>query len=121
MLAPPGSSGREVRMRRTVLCAVGLLLLNGSAHAQEAIPPRAGLEDVVARIEAFVKLEMAAKDLPAVSIALVEGKSVVWARGFGLARPKEKVAATAATVHRVGSVSKLFTDIAVMRLVDRGA
>src|SRR5207302_8403853 len=48
------------------------------------------------------------------------GQAVVWARGFGLADPKAKRPATAETVYRVGSVSKLFTDLAVMRLVERG-
>src|SRR5262249_45419220 len=41
-------------------------------------------------------------------------------RGFGVAKSRGKVAATADTVYRVGSVSKLFTDIAVMQLVERG-
>jgi CubicO group peptidase (beta-lactamase class C family)/D-alanyl-D-alanine dipeptidase len=63
---------------------------------------------------------MSLQGLPAVSMALVEGPTVVWARGFGLARPKEGVAATGGTVYRIGSVSKLFTDLAVMQLVERG-
>ena len=78
------------------------------------------LEEAVGRIETFIREEMKVHGLPAVSIALVEGKRVVWARGFGLARPKEGVEATAETVYRVGSVSKLFTDLAVMQLVERG-
>jgi CubicO group peptidase (beta-lactamase class C family) len=45
---------------------------------------------------------------------------VVWARGFGIANPKDSTPATARTVYRVGSVSKLFTDIGVMQLVERG-
>ena len=51
-------------------------------------------------------------------VALVDGSRVVWARGFGWADSAAKVPATAATVYRVGSVSKLFTDIAVMQLVE---
>src|SRR5688500_10097950 len=71
-------------------------------------------------IERFIAHEMADKQLPALSIALVDGDRVVWARGFGFANPLDSVRATARTVYRVGSVSKLFTDIAVMRLVERG-
>jgi CubicO group peptidase (beta-lactamase class C family)/D-alanyl-D-alanine dipeptidase len=108
--------------RRTVLYACGLLVAawSGLASGQAAVPPRAGLEEAARRLERFILEEMKAQDLPAVSIALVEGKRVVWARGFGLARPKEKVPADAETVYRVGSVSKLFTDLAVMGLVERG-
>jgi len=36
------------------------------------------------------------------------------------ADPEKKIPATADTVHRIGSVSKLFTDLAVMQMVERG-
>jgi CubicO group peptidase (beta-lactamase class C family)/D-alanyl-D-alanine dipeptidase len=91
------------------------------AGAQAVIdPPReyAALADSLTR---FITHEMADKDLPALSIALVVDSVTVWAHGFGVARPGDSVPATAETVYRVGSVSKLFTDIAVMRLVTRGA
>ena len=100
---------------------VGLIVAwSASAMGQESVPPRAGLEQVAGRVEAFIRELMEVQDLPAVSIAVVEGPRVVWARGFGLAKPKEGVAATASTVYRVGSVSKLFTDLAVMQLVEEG-
>ncbi|HEY8470807.1 MAG TPA: serine hydrolase domain-containing protein, partial [Longimicrobiales bacterium] len=79
-----------------------------------AIEPPSRYAAAVHSIEALIEHEMRDKGLPAVSIALVDDQEVVWARGFGLARPEEGVAATAQTVYRVGSVSKLFTDIAVM-------
>jgi len=74
----------------------------------------------IVAIEQFISHEMVDKDLPAISIALVDDQQVVWAKGFGFADPVKKVPATAETVYRVGSVSKLFTDIAVMQLVEQG-
>ncbi|MBA3715147.1 MAG: serine hydrolase [Pyrinomonadaceae bacterium] len=71
-------------------------------------------------IERLITHEMADKDLPALSIALVDDQQIVWAKGFGFTDPKSKKPATAETVYRVGSVSKLFTDIAVMQLVEQG-
>jgi CubicO group peptidase (beta-lactamase class C family)/D-alanyl-D-alanine dipeptidase len=76
---------------------------------------------VASVLERFITHEMADKGLPALSIALVDGQTVVWARGFGFANPRDSTPATARTVYRVGSVSKLFTDIGVMQLVERGA
>jgi CubicO group peptidase (beta-lactamase class C family)/D-alanyl-D-alanine dipeptidase len=67
----------------------------------------------------FIETEMMNKGLPALSIVLVDDQEIVWARGFGMADPELEVPATANTVYRVGSVSKLFTDIAVMQLVER--
>ncbi len=58
--------------------------------------------------------------LPALSIALVDNQQVVWAEGFGMADAARKVPATADTIYRVGSVSKLFTDTAIMQLVEKG-
>ena len=91
-----------------------------AAPAAERIEPRADYRAVAAALEVFIAREMADKRLPAVSVALVDGAETVWARGFGFARPEDSVPATARTVYRVGSVSKLFTDIAIMRLVERG-
>ena len=71
-------------------------------------------------LERFIAHEMADKDLPALSIALVDDQKIVWSKGFGFADPKKKVPATSETLYRVGSVSKLFTDIAVMQLVEQG-
>lgn len=74
----------------------------------------------IAQIERLIEHEMEDKGLPAVSIALVEDQQVVWSKGFGYADPGRKQPATPHTVYRVGSVSKLFTDIGVMQLVERG-
>jgi len=103
---------------------LALLMACGSAAWATGpdVEPGPAFAASAARIEAFIRAEMEAQGLPAVSIAVVRGKEFLWARGFGQARPGpgSGVPATAATVYRVGSVSKLFTDLAVMRLVDDG-
>lgn len=88
---------------------------------RDTVPPADGYAAIAAALEKVVAAEMEDKKLPAVSIALVEKERVVWARGFGFADPEKKRPATAETVYRVGSVSKLFTDIGVMRLAAKGA
>lgn len=85
-----------------------------------AAPARGQYADVIARVEALIRHEMAAKELPALSIALIDDQRIVWARGLGFADPGRKVPATENTIYRVGSVSKLFTDIAIMQLAERG-
>ena len=54
------------------------------------------------------------------SVALVDDKGIIWAKGFGWADKKNNVAATAETVYRVASISKLFTSTAVMQLAEQG-
>jgi D-alanyl-D-alanine dipeptidase/CubicO group peptidase (beta-lactamase class C family) len=94
------------------------------ASAQTAVdsvapPPRYAA--AVRVLERFIAHEMTDKHLPALSISLVSDQTVIWARGFGVANPADSTPATARTVYRVGSVSKLFTDIAAMQLVERNA
>lgn len=71
-------------------------------------------------LSAFIDREIKDKDIPAVSIALVDGDATVLAKGFGHADVERTRQATAASVYRVGSISKLFTDVAVMQLVAAG-
>jgi CubicO group peptidase (beta-lactamase class C family) len=54
------------------------------------------------------------------SIALVDDQHIVWSGGFGYADQEQKIPATAETLYRVGSISKLFTDTAAMQLVEQG-
>ncbi len=68
----------------------------------------------------FLQKEMELKQIPALSIALVDGKRSVWLKGFGFEDKDRTVPATAKTIYRVGSVSKLFTDIGIMQLVEKG-
>lgn len=107
--------------RRLLALAVALSawLSPSALRAQAEVPPAAGYEGVASALERLIEHEIDDKDLPAVSIALVDDQRIVWARGFGHANPADGTAATAETVHRVGSVSKLFTDIGIMQLVER--
>jgi CubicO group peptidase (beta-lactamase class C family)/D-alanyl-D-alanine dipeptidase len=96
------------------------LLLAAPAWAAN-VSPEKPYQAAAAELRRFIAREMQDKELPAVSIVLVDGQRVVWAEGFGLADPVKKVQATADTVYRIGSVSKLFTDIAIMQQVEKSA
>jgi CubicO group peptidase (beta-lactamase class C family)/D-alanyl-D-alanine dipeptidase len=84
------------------------------------VAPRQDYAAIARTLEPFIQRELADKQLPAISIALVDDQQIVWAQGFGLADPETHANATAGTIYRAGSVSKLFTDIGIMQLVERG-
>ena len=86
----------------------------------ETIPAEGAHAEIALALTALIEHEMRDKQIPGLSIALVDGDKTVWARGFGSVDAPVGTAATANTVHRVGSVSKLFTDIGVMQLVEQG-
>jgi CubicO group peptidase (beta-lactamase class C family)/D-alanyl-D-alanine dipeptidase len=92
-----------------------------AARAQARVEAEGRYAAVARALEPMIEWERRTKGIPAISIALVDDQQVVWARGFGLEGIADSVPATAETVYRVGSVSKLFTDLAIMQQVERGA
>jgi CubicO group peptidase (beta-lactamase class C family)/D-alanyl-D-alanine dipeptidase len=112
-------------MMQRIWCATLLVAVAArGARAQapvDSVAPPPRYAPAVRALERFIAHEMTDKNLPALSIALVSDQTVIWARGFGVANPADSTRATARTVYRVGSVSKLFTDIAAMQLVERKA
>ncbi len=91
---------------RTIL--LYLLFIN-SAFSQQFIKS----------LEEYIKYELNDKKLPAISIAIIDSDKTIYANGFGFEDSKKTKSASANTVYRVGSVSKLFTDIAIMQLVEK--
>src|ERR1700687_5754382 len=106
--------------RRTEVAIVFGALFVGSAWGQAEVRAPLKYSAAVRTLEKLIAHEVADKQLPALSIALVDDQTIVWAKGFGFADPEKKTPATPETVYRVGSVSKLFTDIGIMQLAERG-
>ncbi len=73
-----------------------------------------------ARAAAFVDSLRNALGIPAMSATVIDDGQVALSRGFGLANITAATPATPETRFRVGSVSKLFTAVALMRLVEQG-
>jgi serine beta-lactamase-like protein LACTB len=82
--------------------------------------PPAKYSDAIRAIDTLVERERTDAGIPGLSIAVVEDQTVVWAKGFGHADLARLRRASPETIYRVGSVSKLFTDMAVMQLVEEG-
>ncbi|MCB4781788.1 MAG: beta-lactamase family protein, partial [Sulfurovum sp.] len=68
----------------------------------------------------YIKEQMNDKDLVGLSVALVDDQKIVWSEGFGYADKEKGIKATPQTRYRAGSITKLFTDMAVMKLVEEG-
>lgn len=105
-----------------VLLVFGASFLFGASFAQgqDSVPAEPAYGRTAAAVSRFIVHEMADKNIPGLSIALVDDQRIVWARGFGLARVGDSTPASAETVYRVGSVTKLFTALAVMQEVEQG-
>ena len=67
----------------------------------------------------YILKEMKSNHVVGLSIALIDDQDVIWADGFGYADKNNGIEATPKTIYRVGSVSKLFTSLAVMQLEEK--
>ena len=72
--------------------------------------------EVFEQLESFILREMEAFDIPAVGFSLVKDNEIKWQKGFGWQNSEQTIQASSDTVFRVGSVSKLFTAVAIMQL-----
>jgi CubicO group peptidase (beta-lactamase class C family) len=70
-------------------------------------------------IDAFVAEQMRRLNIPGAALAIVEGDRIVHQRGFGRARPNGE-APSPQTPFFIGSLTKSFTALAVMQLVESG-
>ncbi len=98
---------------------LGLFLLSACSIAGLA-QQRTGLAEKLARIEQVVQEELQKNGAPGAAVAIEQDGKVVFAKGFGYADVENKVPFTAQTVSRIGSISKTFTALALMQLVEQG-
>lgn len=90
------------------------LLQPGVAQA-EAAP----LAVDTARIDKFVEMMREKLDIPGVAVGIVQGDQTVYTKGYGISGPDGQPV-TAQTPFILGSVSKSFTALAIMQLVEQG-
>ncbi len=101
-----------MRLLRTIL----LVLLASPGLADDEAPAPETLDELIEAIEAVVE----EKKVPSVGLALVDESGPVWVGAFGEADLDSARAATADTMYRIGSVSKMFVSLAVLLLVEEG-
>lgn len=101
-------------LRKTLCAALGLALSSVAALAQ---PAALDLESLDQRLTEIVETQ----GVVGASVAIADAEGVIFARGYGYADQEAGLQASADTPFRAGSVSKLFTALATMRLVETGA
>ncbi len=72
----------------------------------------------MAAVDAYVQAEMRADRVPGLALAIVHGNQIVHMRGFGDDGTGRDV--TPQTAFILGSMSKSFTAVAIMQLVEQG-
>ena len=110
------------RRRRAAICVLATALLCSRPWdiALTQTVTSDGRDAALARVDVFVRAEMARQKIPGVAVAIVRNGATVKAQGYGLANVEHRVPVTAETIFQSGSVGKQFTAAAVMLLVEDG-
>jgi CubicO group peptidase (beta-lactamase class C family) len=93
--------------------ALVVLLAIGASAARAQTPN-------VASFERRVDADRNALKIPGLSIIVIQNGEVLSARGFGYADVEHRIPATPDTLYHIASVTKTFTAILVLQLVEQG-
>jgi len=96
----------------SVLILSGLLREADAASVSSTIPNRHA-------IDAYVTAQMQRLHIPGVALGIVHQNQVVYTQGYGVADPAGR-SMTAHTPFVLASISKSFTALAIMQLVEQG-
>lgn len=111
-----------MNLKKLLFPSLLMSAVSASIHRELAKPTSAkpiNNGTAYAAIDAYVEEQMRRLNMPGVSLAIVQGDEIVHLRGFGRARPSGE-APTPQTPFFIGSLTKSFTALAVMQLVEAG-
>ena len=112
-----------MRKRRTMLLSALPFLafaLPSIAVAQSARDGRAARRLVARAADSIADATIKRGRVAALSIAVLRGRDTLVMKGYGMADMENEVPASPGTVYRLGSVTKQFTSVAIMQLVEQG-
>jgi CubicO group peptidase (beta-lactamase class C family)/tetratricopeptide (TPR) repeat protein len=117
----------QSRLLPSVLVTLGLLLSTAAGAQAKSKPAPAQLPpgtqalppEVVRLLEARIREQLEGRQLGGLSVGVARGDQA-WTGGFGFRDVERRLKATPRTTYRMASVSKCFTAIAVMQLVESG-
>ena len=95
------------------------ILLVGCGNSSKS--KRTDYSSVKEEMNKFISTQMKEHDTVGLSVALIDDQKIVWKKGFGYADKANEIKATPTTRYRAGSITKLFTAMATMKLVEEGS
>ncbi|HMQ00677.1 MAG TPA: serine hydrolase domain-containing protein, partial [Cyclobacteriaceae bacterium] len=96
---------------KKVFLVLLVLLSSPMAFAQQL-----SLQELLDSLQVIITKEK----IPGISLALVHKDSIIFAGGVGYANLEKQEPVNADHLFRIGSVSKTFTSLAIMRLIEQG-
>jgi CubicO group peptidase (beta-lactamase class C family) len=105
-------------MKGQIYALLVILLLAGMNPLQD-ITMTSSIEPDYAAVDEYITARMGSDHIPGVAIAIVKGDQIVYLKGYGRADQSGR-GVTPQTPFIIGSITKTFTALAVMQLVEAG-
>lgn len=114
-----GTPRMSARLGAACLGLLGLFApsLAPAAERTGEAPP---LERSIAAVDRLAAAELAKQDIGGCTVGIVVGPRLVWAKSYGLADIEKRIEATNEHVYRIGSITKQFTGLVLLQLVEDG-
>ena len=106
------------RFRFTCVSTAILIVLFFIASAAAQVP--ADLTGAITKIDSMSSAEFAKDGIGGVTVGVVSGSKLVWTKSYGFADMEKKTPADQDTVYRIGSITKQFTALTFLQLVEQG-
>lgn len=97
------------------------LFLTGNIFAQKHYAQvKTSYMLVNAKVDTYIRQQMKEKNIPGLSVAVMKDDKLILSKAYGYSNLEHKVPATNETVYQIMSITKSFTGIATMMMVEEG-
>jgi CubicO group peptidase (beta-lactamase class C family) len=109
---------------RTILVLTFCLMLQYSSYAQSNNFKKQQMNttrnELAIQLKDYIQKEMSRHKIVGLSVAVVDSNGILLSDGFGKADKENNISADNSTLFPIASITKTFTGIAVMQLVEQG-
>lgn len=97
-----------------------ILLLSIVVYSRESICQSAkqGIQNITNPLDTFIEKRMNESGLIGVGAAIIVNQKLVWSKGYGYADKDNKIPFSTHTIMNIGSISKTFTGVCIMKAVE---
>jgi CubicO group peptidase (beta-lactamase class C family) len=92
-----------------------------STYSQQTQTTQApDLRKAIEQVDSLAATEIAKDNIGSITIGVVSGGNLMWTKSYGYADIEKKVPATRDNVYRIASITKQFTALMLLQLVEQG-
>src|SRR2546430_2010494 len=110
------------KLKTILLTTLTIAVLSVSpAYGQQAQAPQTpDLRKAIEQVDALSAGGLATDNIGNITIGIVSDGKLVWTKSYGYADTEKKIPASKDTVYRIASITKQFTALMLLQLVEQG-